>query len=275
MNPYDAIGTARIGQAVYDRLCRIAIGYQDEDHEREITARVVGALPDGDIELAVMIARATREHADLRTGSSVRGAIDLAMVAAGLYALRRCGGPVAGHRDVVLDAALAALSGRIRVDEACDRSPEDIVTEIVDAQIEAWRRRHQPAEDGQPGDDGATREKVRAPASFRVSRAGAASWAVRRRARPSKRRHAAPTDAPSCSAGTSPSTTSRPRSAASTTAPSKPCWPTTPTPPRRCSPTSPTRPTAACAPRPAHSPPVCSSAWRAGPARRPAACAAS
>lgn len=160
MNPFDAIGTARIGQAVYDRLCRIAIGYQDEEHERDITSRVTasaaGGLPGPDVEIAVMIARATRDHADLRTGSSVRGAIDLALVAAGLHALRRCGGPVAGHRDVVLDAALAALSGRIRPDEACDRTPEEIVTEIVDAQIAAWRARRETAEPGAdpgPGSD--------------------------------------------------------------------------------------------------------------------------
>ena len=42
MNPFDAIGTARVGQAVYDRMCRIAIGYQDEPAEREIVERVTG-----------------------------------------------------------------------------------------------------------------------------------------------------------------------------------------------------------------------------------------
>ena len=36
MNPFDAVGTARVSQAIADRMCRIAIGYQDEAHEREI-----------------------------------------------------------------------------------------------------------------------------------------------------------------------------------------------------------------------------------------------
>ena len=29
MNPFDAVGTARVSQAISDRMCRIAIGYQD------------------------------------------------------------------------------------------------------------------------------------------------------------------------------------------------------------------------------------------------------
>ena len=30
MNPFDAVGTARVSQAISDRMCRIAIGYQDD-----------------------------------------------------------------------------------------------------------------------------------------------------------------------------------------------------------------------------------------------------
>src|ERR1700730_14926443 len=39
MNPFDAVGTARIGQAVYARVCRLAIPYQDEAGERDIVGR--------------------------------------------------------------------------------------------------------------------------------------------------------------------------------------------------------------------------------------------
>jgi MoxR-like ATPase len=167
MNPFDAIGTARIGQAIYDRLCRISIGYQDEAHEREITERVTaradaggGAPPNADdVELAVMIARATRAHRDIRTGSSVRGAIDLALLVEGLRSLRevRGGAPFGDQRGVVLDAALAAMSGRIRLDEATDRLPEEVIAEIVDAAIGEWLRRHHQRADestdpgGEPG----------------------------------------------------------------------------------------------------------------------------
>ena len=43
MNPFDAIGTARISGAVYDRVCRLAVGYQSADDEATIVAREVGA----------------------------------------------------------------------------------------------------------------------------------------------------------------------------------------------------------------------------------------
>src|SRR6478609_6746119 len=39
MNPFDAIGTARISSAVYDRVCRIAMGYQSEPDELAIVER--------------------------------------------------------------------------------------------------------------------------------------------------------------------------------------------------------------------------------------------
>src|SRR6188472_1456185 len=39
MNPYDNVGTTRLSTSVYDRLCRIAIGYQDDAAERAIVFR--------------------------------------------------------------------------------------------------------------------------------------------------------------------------------------------------------------------------------------------
>ncbi len=42
MNPFDAIGTARISGAVYDRVCRLAVDYQTATDERQITLREAG-----------------------------------------------------------------------------------------------------------------------------------------------------------------------------------------------------------------------------------------
>jgi Mg-chelatase subunit ChlI len=39
MNPFDAIGTARISAAISDRVCRIAVGYQSADDEVAIVQR--------------------------------------------------------------------------------------------------------------------------------------------------------------------------------------------------------------------------------------------
>ena len=127
MNPFDAIGTARVSQAIADRICRVVLGYQDAAAERSIVRAVTGQ--DGDVvRFAVALARATREHRDVRMGSSVRGAIDLVLLADGLTRLR---GEGVMSRPTAQDAAYAALSGRIRIADGCDRSPESVLDELL------------------------------------------------------------------------------------------------------------------------------------------------
>jgi len=133
MNPFDAVGTARIGQAIYDRMCRIAIDYQDEAGERTITERATGESGRL-VRLAVGLGRATRDHSEVRMGASVRGPIDMVHIARGLCGLR---GEERASRDTLLDAALAAFSGRIRLEEGVDRTPEEVVTEILDRLLAA------------------------------------------------------------------------------------------------------------------------------------------
>ena len=129
MNPFDAVGTARISAAVYDRVCRVSMGYQISAEEKEIVERKMtrGNLDAVWIDGVVEVVRRTRSHPDLRVGSSVRGAVDTVLVAQSLAELR---GQVASQPSVSLDAALVALSGRVRVREGCNRTAEDIVTQI-------------------------------------------------------------------------------------------------------------------------------------------------
>jgi magnesium chelatase subunit D len=134
MNPFDAIGTARVGQAIYDRMCRIAIGYQDEAAERLIVERVTERADDL-AELAVALTRSTREHPALRSGGSVRGAIDMVLVARELASLRG-ESPEDPPFPTLLDAALAALSGRVRVEEGRHEPPEEIVTALLKRLLE-------------------------------------------------------------------------------------------------------------------------------------------
>jgi MoxR-like ATPase len=150
MNPFDAIGTARISGAVYDRVCRLAVDYQTATDERQITERAAGAsdLDAAWVAKVVDLVRLTRAHPDLRVGSSVRGAIDMCAVATSLAAVR--GSSVAAG-DVSLDAALVALSGRIRLREGTTRSTEDIVRELW---LSVFGRRE---------DDGQREGKVDAP----------------------------------------------------------------------------------------------------------------
>lgn len=129
MNPFDAVGTARISGAVYDRVCRVAMSYQSEAEELAIVDRALGTngLDAAFKSKVVEVTRATRTHPELRVGSSVRGAVDFAMVAGSLASLR---GSTVADGAVSLDAALVSLSGRVRVREGGARTAEDIITDI-------------------------------------------------------------------------------------------------------------------------------------------------
>ncbi len=127
MNPFDAVGTARIAGAIYDRVNRVAVDYQSEADEQAIVARETDGLHADLSARAVRCVRTTREHPDIRIGSSVRGAIDLVTLADQLATLRSVG---PDDDSCGLDAACAALSGRVRLQESCGRTAEDVVTEI-------------------------------------------------------------------------------------------------------------------------------------------------
>ena len=130
MNPYDSVGTARISDSVYDRWCRLAVGYQDAAEEEAIVATRTGSTDQRLVRDAVAITRATRGHKELRRGSSVRGAIDLTAIAAELTGLATGPDEEEAYRSRVLDAAVLALSARISLDEASDRTPEDVIRDI-------------------------------------------------------------------------------------------------------------------------------------------------
>lgn len=141
MNPFDNVGTTRLSSSVHDRLCRLAIGYQDAEAERGI---VILRAAVGDLEElsehvvtdAVAVTRATRDHPDVRQGSSVRGAIDVAVLVAELARLRGIVSSGDGrYDDTLLDAMIIALSGRIQLDEVSDVSAEQVLRDIWQTHI--------------------------------------------------------------------------------------------------------------------------------------------
>ena len=211
MNPFDAIGTARVSHAIADRICRIVLGYQDAAAERAITTAVTGEN-GAVVNFAVTLARATREHRDVRMGSSVRGAIDMVVLLTGLVRMRGENGMA---RATARDAALAALSGRIRIADGCDRTPESVLDELLG--------RFWPEDAPTPPPPGGP-----IPATTRHRTAGEKLTACRRRrqapasAARQPRRSAAtapgtapagPSAAPNWPPGTHPSMPCRPRSA--------------------------------------------------------------
>ena len=134
MNPYDNMGTTRLSTSVHDRLNRLSVDYQDDDAERGIVAlrtHADGELGTPLISDAVAVTRATREHPDVRQGSSVRGAIDCVLVALQLATLRGTASATdTGYPALVHDAMVVSLSGRIHVDEAAETTPERVLQEI-------------------------------------------------------------------------------------------------------------------------------------------------
>jgi MoxR-like ATPase len=164
MNPFDNVGTSRISSSVHDRLCRIPVGYQSAAEEIDIVALRTGApasTPVGGVSAdrlsadrlsadhlaadAVALTRATRFHPEIRQGSSVRGAIDLVLVAQQLLAME--GPPSAGgapYEDVVRDAVMVSLSGRIHLDETSESTPERVLTEIWENHFVLGPRRAKP-----------------------------------------------------------------------------------------------------------------------------------
>jgi MoxR-like ATPase len=139
MNPYDNVGTTRLSTSVHDRLCRLAVGYQDAAAERGIVA-LRAPLPAREPELcrrlvadAVAVTRATRDRDEVRQGSSVRGAIDLTLVAGQLLELAKVSSAEDDrYPELVYDAMVVALSGRIFLDETADTTPETVLRDIWD-----------------------------------------------------------------------------------------------------------------------------------------------
>ena len=134
MNPYDNVGTTRLSTSVHDRLNRLSLDYQDAPSEEGIVTlrtHADGVLQRRMVMDAVAVTRATREHPDIRQGSSVRGAIDCVLVATQLAELRDILNPdEPGYTELFYDAMILSLSGRIHLDEAIESTPERVLREI-------------------------------------------------------------------------------------------------------------------------------------------------
>ena len=77
MNPFDAVGTARISSAVYDRTCRLLVDYQTAADEIAIVERAVrqaarrpasAAIDRSGSGKVVELVRRTRDHPEVRVG---------------------------------------------------------------------------------------------------------------------------------------------------------------------------------------------------------------
>ncbi len=125
-NPYDDVGTVRVSRAFMDRICLIKMGYQNEEEEEAIVRIRTGSKDRETVSLAVRMVRATREHEDVKLGASIRAAIDMIDLFAGMQKL------VDRPRRNILKAGRMALANKIWLNEMTRRSADDIIEEIWD-----------------------------------------------------------------------------------------------------------------------------------------------
>ena len=141
MNPYDNVGTTRLSTSVHDRICRLAIGYQDAAAERGIVAlrAPLPALGPGAVRPAGRRRRgghpghprapghpAGQQRARRHRPDPGRGAAARACAA--------CREPDE-YPELVYDAMVVALSGRIFLDETVEATPEAVLRQIWEDQF--------------------------------------------------------------------------------------------------------------------------------------------
>ena len=141
MNPYDDVGTTRVSRALLDRFVMLRMDYQCREEEIGIVLRRTGSRRRWLVELAVDAARATRRHPAVKMGASVRGAIDMVLIAERLAA----GGALT--LDDLKLAAVMALSPKIWLRDA-SRKPEDVVEEVINELLERGAYRWASGEEG-------------------------------------------------------------------------------------------------------------------------------
>ena len=129
-NPSAHVGVSALGEALKDRFVWISVEYQTEEEEIVIVEQ---NIPHNDhfhfyATVSVQIERATREHPDIRRGSSIRGAIDLANLASA-YGKK----PGLGFWK---EAAIMAFHSKIELVDGSSRNTREILSEIVDAVLE-------------------------------------------------------------------------------------------------------------------------------------------
>ncbi|MFW9779661.1 MAG: AAA family ATPase [Candidatus Heimdallarchaeota archaeon] len=125
-NPESYIGTTVLSEALKDRFVWIKLEHQSYEDELEIV-RQKAELAAEDIliaETATKIMRATRNHSDIRRGSSIRGAIDLAKILNLIKSMTL---------ETVSEMAIMTLATKIELEDGVERPIEDIIYEIVEA----------------------------------------------------------------------------------------------------------------------------------------------
>jgi MoxR-like ATPase len=125
-NPESYIGTTVLSEALKDRFVWIKLEHQSYEDELDIV-RQKADIKEEDIlvaETATKITRATRRHPDIRRGSSIRGAIDLAKILGLVRSM---------ILETVSEMSIMTLATKVELEDGVERPIEDVIHEIVEA----------------------------------------------------------------------------------------------------------------------------------------------
>jgi len=151
-NPEEFVGTSRLSEALRDRFVWVGLEYQSEAEEEAIVVKETGYHNMGLVKLAVRVIRKTRDHPDIRRGSSIRGAIDFVDV------LKHHSNPLTLPESTYVNAAVMALHNKIETQVRAKRSKEEIIKEVVLVALkEAKGERSPKPKDSHEGETGAAR----------------------------------------------------------------------------------------------------------------------
>ncbi|UCG00497.1 MAG: MoxR family ATPase [Candidatus Heimdallarchaeota archaeon] len=125
-NPESYIGTTVLSEALKDRFVWIKLEHQGFEEEVDIVEQKADIGPEDRLisETATKITRATRKHPDIRRGSSIRGAIDLAKI---LHLVKSL------NLETVSEMSIMTLATKIELEDGVERPIEDVIHEIVEA----------------------------------------------------------------------------------------------------------------------------------------------
>jgi len=124
-NPEEFVGTSRLSEALKDRFVWVGLDYQPETEEEAIVVKETGYHNMELVKIAVRIMRKTRNHPEIRRGSSIRGAIDFVDV------LQHHPNPLALPDSTFVNAGIMALHNKIEIQVRAKKSKEEIIREVV------------------------------------------------------------------------------------------------------------------------------------------------
>jgi Mg-chelatase subunit ChlD len=122
-NPREFIATSLLSEALRDRFELLTLDYQNENEEVAIVQQRTGINDARFVRSIVRLVRATRTHADIRRGASVRAAVSITLLANQL-------GP--DRKTAVRSAAHMALPTRIEMKDDARKSIQEIIDELME-----------------------------------------------------------------------------------------------------------------------------------------------